>query len=117
VLVFPSSRGGIDGRLGISQEVTGVGGALAGLILVYIGIVVNSYGTYRAEEQRSVKGRLQTRAWLAFVGVTLALLATAVMVIGKWLKNDCAANVSVFVLLAAIAWTIFVAVATVREIK
>lgn len=106
----------MDG-LGVSQEVTGVGGALAGLILVYIGMVVTTYGGYRAEEQRAVKGKLQMRAWLAFVGVALALLATAVMVIGKWLKNDCAANASVFILLAAILWTVFVAVASVREIK
>lgn len=106
----------MDG-LGISQEVTGVGAALAGLILIYVGIIVNSYGSYRAEEQRTVKGRLQTRAWLAFVGVVLALLATALMVIGKWVKSDCVANVSVCFLLAALVWTLFVTVATVREIK
>ncbi len=106
----------MDGQ-GVSQEVTGVGAALAGLILVYIGMVVTAYGGYRADEQRAVKGKLQMRAWLAFVGVVLALLATGVMVIGKWLKNDCTANAAVFVLLAAIIWTVFVAVAAVREIK
>ena len=106
----------MDG-LGISQEVTGAATALAGFILIYIGIVVNSYASYAATEQRTVKGRLQMRAWLAFVGFLLALLATVLMVIGKWVPNMCTANVAVCFLLAAFVWTVFVAVATVREIK
>jgi hypothetical protein len=106
----------MDG-LGISQEVTGVGGALAGLILVYIGIVVNTYGSYDAAEQRTVRGRLQTRAWLALVGFVLALLAAGVMLVGKWIKSECAADASIVLLLIAFAWTAFVGVATVREIK
>lgn len=100
-----------------SGEVVTAGTALAGLILIYIGSLVTSYGSYQAQEQKTVRNKFLGRAWLAFVGFFLALSAAALGVIGKWLDNCCAGNVSVWVLLAAFAWTVFGVVQSIREIK
>ena len=91
--------------------------SLAGLILIYIGVLVSSYGTYQAQEQRSVRAKFQVRAWLAFVGVALAILAAVLGVLGKWLGSVCTANAGVFALLAAFGWTVFATIQTVREIS
>jgi uncharacterized membrane protein len=99
----------LDGTA-VSEEVVGAATALAGLILIYIGSQVASYGSYNAQEQKTVKGRFQARAWIAFVGFVLALLAAALGITGKWLGSACTSNVSVWALLAAFAWTLFATV-------
>lgn len=100
----------------VSEEVVGAATALAGLVLIYIGTQVASFGSYNVQEQKTVRGRFQKRAWLAFVGFVLALLAAALGVIGKWISSPCTGNVSVWLLLAAFGWTLFATVQTVREI-
>lgn len=100
-----------------SGEVVTAGTALAGLLLIYIGSLVTSFGSYQAQEQKAVKGKFLTRAWLAFVGFALALLSAALGVIGKWLNNCCTGNVSVWVLMAAFVWAVFGVVQSIREIK
>lgn len=100
----------------VSQEVVGTATALAGLILIYIGTQAAAYGAYNAQEQKTVKGRFQKRAWIALAGVVLSLLAAALGLIGKWIGSACTSNVSVWVLLAAFAWALFATVQTVREI-
>lgn len=101
----------------VSQEVVGAATALAGLILIYIGIQVSSYGTYQAQEQKAVRGKFKTRAWLAFVGFSLAILSAMLGLLGKWLGSPCVGNASVIVLLAAFGWTVFATVQTIREIS
>lgn len=100
-----------------SGEVVTAGTALAGLILIYIGSLVTAYGGYEAAEQRSVRSRFLSQAWIAFVGFVLALLAAALGVIGKWTSNVCVGNVAAWVLLAAFAWTVFATIQAIREIK
>lgn len=106
----------MDG-LGVSQEVTGAGAALAGLILVYLGMTVSSFDSYQPQEKKAVRARMKKRAWFAFGGLALALSATALMTLGKWVKSEGFANVAVFVLLVAFAWTVVTAVMAVWEIK
>ena len=106
----------MDGTV-VSEEVVGAATALAGLILIYIGTQVASFGSYQPQEQRTVRGRFLKRAWIAFVGFVLALLAAALGIIGKWIGSGCVSNVSVWVLLAAFAWALFATVQTVREIE
>lgn len=101
----------------VSQEVVGAATALAGLILIYIGVLVSSYGSYQAQEQRAVRTKFQVRAWIAFVGFSLAILSAVLGVLGKWLGSVCTGNASVIVLLAAFVWTVFAAVQTIREIS
>ena len=90
--------------LSVSGEIVTAGTALAGLILIYIGALVTSYGSFAATEQKSVKGKFQQRAWLAFVGLVLSLLAATLAIIGKSVNDCCTANASVIVILAAFGW-------------
>ena len=101
----------------VSQEVVGAATALAGLILIYIGVLVSSYGSYQPQEQKAVRGKIQGRAWLAFAGFSLAILSAVLGLLGKWLSSPCTGNASVVVLLAAFAWTVFATVQTIREIS
>lgn len=101
----------------VSSEVVGSGAALAGLILVYIGMQVTTFSSYQAQEQKAVKLKLLGRAWVAFVGLFLALGAAALAVVGKWMPNACVSNLSVWILLAAFAWTAFTAIRTIHEIS
>jgi hypothetical protein len=101
----------------VSSEVVGAGTALAGLILIYVGLLVSSYGSHQPQELKAVLGKYQTRAWFAFVGFLLAILSAVLGVLGKWLGSPCTGNASVIVLLAAFGWTVFAAVQTIREIS
>lgn len=106
----------MDG-LSVSGEIVTAGTALAGLILIYIGALVTSYGSFAATEQKSVKGKFQQRAWLAFVGLFLAMLAASLAILGKWTQSPCATNAAAIIILVAFAWGLFVTVAAVREIR
>lgn len=117
-MIQPPVRGRVrvDGNA-VSSEVVGAGTALAGLVLIYIGVLVSSYGGYQAQEQKAVRGKFQARAWFAFVGFSLAILSAVLGVLGKWLGSPCTGNASVIVLLVAFAWTVFATVQTIREIN
>jgi hypothetical protein len=91
--------------------------ALAGLILVYIGSVAVGYGTYERQAQATVRSSFQFRAWFAFAGMTLAILAGMLGLVGKWLHNSCVAAAAIILLLLALVWGIIVALFTVREIR
>lgn len=101
----------------VSQEVVGAATALAGLILIYIGVLVSTYGSFQPQEQRSVRSKFRVRAWLAFVGFSLAILSAMLGVLGKWLSSPCTGNASVVALLVAFGWTLFAAIQTIREIS
>jgi hypothetical protein len=112
----PWGENGMDG-VSASGEVVTAGTALAGLILIYIGSLVTSYGSYQPQEQKSVRLRFLGRAWIAFVGFFLALLAAGLGVLGKWLGNPWVGDASVWVLLAAFGWAVFATIQAIREIK
>jgi len=105
------------GALGATGEVVASGTALAGLMLIYIGIQVTNYGSYTATERKTVKPKFLLRASLAAIGVASALIAAALGLIAKTLNNQCLAGWAVSVAVVAFVWTILVAVANVREIK
>lgn len=101
-----------------SGEVVTAGTALAGLILIYIGSVATAFEARQpGGERNAVKLVFLTRAWLAFVGFVLALLASGLAIIGKWIGSPCTGNVSVWVLLAAFVWAVFAVVQVIRGIK
>jgi len=104
----------MDG-ISVSGEVVTAGTALAGLILIYIGSLVTAFGAYQATEQKSVRFKFVSRAWIVFVGFFLALLAAGLAVLGKWITSPCVGNVSVWVLLFAFLWAAFATVQAIRE--
>lgn len=106
----------MDG-IAVAGEVVTAATALAGLILVYLGGLATAYGTFEATEKKSVKGRYQKRAWLAFVGLSFALVAAVLGVIGKWTQSGCIANASVVLLMVSFIWGLVIALLTVHEVE
>jgi uncharacterized membrane protein len=102
--------------LEVASDVANAGTPLAGLILIYIGTLVTAYTSYDATERKSVREKFLHRAYMALVGLLLALLAAALAIVGKWLGSECAADVSVWFLMAAFVWAVLTTVATIREI-
>lgn len=103
--------------LAVSGEVAGAGAALAGLILVFLGAIANSFDSYERTAQTAVRGKYQRRAWFAFVGFVLCLLAVGFAIAAEWLSLPCAALVSVALLVLSLVWVLFIALAAVLEIK
>lgn len=107
----------MDG-ISVAGEVVTAGTALAGLILIYIGSVATAFEARQpGGERNAVRIAFLAKAWLAFVGLFLALLAAGLSIIGKWLGSSCAANVAVWVLLAAFGWAVFATVQIIKGIK
>jgi hypothetical protein len=103
--------------LPVAGDIATAAAALAGLVLVFLGAIASTFTSYQKQEQAAVRGRLQLRAWLAFVGFVLALLATASALAGKWLGHECTALVALALLFVALIWVTFAALSAVREIK
>lgn len=103
--------------ISIAGEAVAAATALAGLILVYLGGLTSSYSSYQPQERKSVVSSYQKRGWIAFVGLVLALLAAALGVIGKWLPNECVADVATGFLLVAFLWGVGIALVTALEIR
>lgn len=101
----------------VAGEVASAATALAGLVLVFLGAIASSYGTYEKTAQAAVRGRFQTRAWFAFVGLVLSLLAGLLAVVAKWLTNECAGLAAIVLLFIALIWVLLAALSAVREIR
>lgn len=103
--------------ISIAGEIVGASTALAGLILVYLGGLAASYASYQPQERKSVKASHQKRAWIAFSGLALALLAAALGLLGKWLPSEAMADVGAVLLFVAFAFGLGTALVTVLEIS
>ena len=103
--------------LSVAGEVVQAATALAGLILVYLGSIANSYESYDSTQQGSVRQSHQRRIWLAFVGLVFALASSALAVVGKWAGSECSATAAIILLLIAFVWGIVSALLTVLEVR
>lgn len=101
----------------LGGDISAAAAALAGLLLVYIGAISTSFDSYQKQEQASVRGRYQRRAWFAFIGFVLAILSVAFALLGKWLHQDCFGFAALICLGGALIWCVFTALFSVREIK
>lgn len=102
--------------ISITSEIVTSATALAGLVLVYLGGLANSFGSFEATERRAASSRFQRRAWVAFAGLILALVTAALGVLGKWLPNECIADSATVLLLISFAWGAGIALMTTLEI-
>jgi hypothetical protein len=62
--------------LSLAGDLVSAGSALAGLVLVFLGGILNAYGLYDTAQQRAVKAKYSQRAWFCFAGFTLSLAGT-----------------------------------------
>jgi hypothetical protein len=103
--------------IGVAGDIAATGGALAGLILVYLGSITASFATFQPAERRTVLASHQRRVWFAFVGFVLFLIAVALALFGKWLAIPCMVVSALMVLSIGMIGLIVAAVLTVMEIK
>ena len=101
----------------LGGDISAAAVALAGLLLVFMGAISASFDSYEKQEQGAVRARYQRRAWFAFIGFVLAILATALGLTGKWLHQEYAAISSIVCLALALVWSLLAAFFSVREIK
>jgi hypothetical protein len=59
--------------LSLSGDLLAAGVALAGLVLVFLGGVLNTYATYDTVQQPSVQGVYRRKAWACVAGFVLSL--------------------------------------------
>jgi hypothetical protein len=108
---------GATGVLSLTGDVIAGGAALAGLILVYLGSVSAGYASYDKQDRGPVRGSYQHRAWFAVVGITLAIAASGMALLGKWLSHICLAGSGVVFLALALVWVVATAVLVATEVK
>jgi peptidoglycan/LPS O-acetylase OafA/YrhL len=101
----------------VAGDLVAAATALAGLTLVFLGGIATSFDQYDKQQQTTVRGGYQRRAWFAFAGFVLALLSAAVAVVAKWANNECTALVAAVLLLLAFIWVIVAAIMAVRNIR
>ena len=73
----------------LSDQLLAGGTALAGLILVFLGITLTSYEAYDAPQQGSVRYKYQRRAVIAFLGFACSLVAAASAVAATLGASSC----------------------------
>ena len=101
----------------VAGDVVAAAAAFAGLILVFLGAISNSFGSYQKTEQAAIRGRYQLRAWNSFIGFILSLLAVVLAIVGKWLTNECLAFSAALLLVLALVFVVVAALLAVREIR
>lgn len=101
----------------VAGDIVAAGSAVAGLVLVYIGSLSAGFSAFQPQERRAVTPSYQRRAWFAFVGFALILVAVTLALIGKWLDIDCMAVSALWLLVVGLAWVLVTGVLTVMEIK
>lgn len=92
--------------------------ALAGLILVFLGSVFNTFDGYEKQAQSRVAGRFKRRAWVSFLGFLCALGSAAFALFHELGLAQCVFfPISLGFLALAAALVVGMAVFAVRDIK
>jgi len=68
----------------LANQLLSAGTALAGLILVFLGVVFTAYESYEAPQKSAVRAKYRFRAWLAFAGLACVLCAAAGGMVANW---------------------------------
>ena len=105
------------GALSLTGDVIAGGAALAGLILVYLGNVATIFGIYEKTQQHAVRKIYQRRAWFAFAGVSLAILASGLALAAKWIASGSLASASIVLLFLALIWAAIASFLIALEVK
>ena len=61
----------------IAEQMAGMGTALAGLILVFLGTIVGQYDSFDTPSKNRVKVQFRNRALIAFLGLASAVATAA----------------------------------------
>lgn len=105
------------GILAIAEEISGAGAAFSGLILVFLGFAVAGYDSYESTQKKSVRGRFQLRAWLAFTGLAFSIAATGAALVSEAAGSECAAWISVFLIAVAAVVVLLAALIVALDVR
>jgi hypothetical protein len=100
----------------IGGDVVAAAGAVAGLMLVYMGGLSTGYGAFQPQEKKSVRASYRQRMWFAFVGLVLNSAAIPFGLAAKALDSACLLWAALALLLFGIVWLVLAAVFTALEI-
>ena len=111
----------MDGALDqarVAFQILIAGNTLAGLTLVFLGHTIASYASYGAVERTDkVKSTHRWKAWLAFSGLTSALVAALLALGHNWVQEIWVVGLGLFFLLVAMGCVGVVAFKTAREVE
>src|SRR5258708_6743194 len=101
----------------IAGDIVAAGTALAGLLLVFMGVVATSFQSYDAAGKAEVRGSFKWRALLGLFGFIPSLIAACFSLAGKWLDSPCLVVVSIMFLGLSFVVAPIAAIFTVLYIK
>lgn len=101
----------------VGGDVASASGSLAGLVLVYIGSLSNSFSSFQAQERRAVMRSYQRRAWFAFVGFVLLLFSIAAAILGKWMDARYAILGALILFLVGLVWVLITGILSAMDIR
>ena len=101
----------------IGGDVVAAGGAIAGLMLVYMGSLSAGYASYPATGKKAVRGSYQRRIWFAFAGLIFNALSIPCGLEAKALDDVCVLFLGLAFLLLGMVWLVVAAILTALEIK
>jgi hypothetical protein len=90
--------------------------ALAGLILVFLGGIVNAYETYDTAEKKAVRKKFRKRAWLSFVGFLFAIFSALSALSLVYFDSLLLEQFSFVTVLVSFGFVIALALLAVKEI-
>jgi hypothetical protein len=100
----------------INQTFSG-GTSLAGLLLVFLGILFTSYESYDAVQKASVRSKYKTRAIVVFFGFLASLIAASSSLLSNWMFQELMIIVGVCALAISFILLIWTAITALGDIK
>lgn len=101
----------------LANQLLSAGTALAGLILVFLGVVFTGYESYDTVQKAAVRAKYRVRAWLAFAGFGCALSAAAGGIVANWSSSCLWLYGGVTTLSAAFLLLVVLTLLAIRDMK
>ena len=103
--------------VGASPDLLASATALAGLVLIFLGNTVASYGQYPTEDQGDVRAQFARRGWFAFGAFVVCLCSALASLAAQELTSRCLGLAGVALLVLALILVAALGLLTVREIS
>jgi uncharacterized membrane protein len=76
-------EGAAGGVLPLAGDIVAASAALAGFILVYLSALATAYANFDRAARNAVRDSFRSRAWFAFIGILLSVLARACLQLSR----------------------------------
>jgi hypothetical protein len=99
------------------NQIFGGGTSLAGLLLVFLGVLFTSYESYDAVQKATVKSKYKTRGIIVFFGFLASLIAASSALLSNWMFSELMVVTGVCALAVSFVLLIWTAVTALGDIK